>query len=240
MLADGDGYVRPRELLLTGAHVPTAEFPPLHPGVLAFADVLGITSPTGHRIVGALLGTVTVLLIGLLARRLAGPRAGVIAAGIAALSPVLIENDTSLQAEGLFMLLLAGSLLAIHVLMRRPPRPLPLLLLGLLLGATALTRSEALLLVPVAAVLIGWQPAARRCSGRSPRPSGSWRSAPSSSSGRGRSGARSPWAASCSPRRTRARSWPAATATPVYQGPQKGLWRLDCVTRRRHHGCRER
>lgn len=237
-LADGDGYVRPRELLATGMHVPTAEFPPLHPLVLALADLVGITSPTGHRVVGSLIGTGTVLLIGLLGRRIAGPRAGVLAAGIAALSPVLIGNDTSLQAEGLFMCLLAGSLLAIHVAMTGRPRPVQLVLVGLLLGLTALTRSEAVLLVPVAAVLIGWP---RRTTGGQP----ATRARPLASVARslglvalGAAVLLGAWAVRSSVElggvvltSTNSGTLLAGSnCDPVYHGPQKGLWRLDCVS----------
>ena len=237
VLAAGDGYVRPRELLELGRSVPTAEFPPLHPFVLALADLVGIDSPNGQRVVGACLGVVTVGLIGLLARRIAGDRAGLVAAGLAALSPVLIEHDTSLQAEGLFALLADG------VAARHPRRhdpadhdPLHLVLLGLLLGAAALTRSEALLLVPVAAVLVGLAAGAHRPGGRWRGPSASWRRARWCVTGVV-GGAQQPSPST----RVVLTSTNAGTLAgrrncdPVYGGEQKGLWRLDCVPGRRHH-----
>lgn len=241
VLADGDGYVRPRELLSWGLHVPTAEFPPLHPFVLALADLVGITSPTGHRVVGALIGTGTILLIGLLGRRIAGPRAGLLAAGLAALSPVLIGNDTSLQAEGLFMFLLAGSLLAIHVAMGGRPRPVQLVVVGLLLGLTALTRSEAVLLVPVAGVLIGWP---RATAGGSQHDQATLRARPLAPTARafglvaaGAAVLLGAWAVRSSVElggvvltSTNSGTLVAGSnCDPVYHGPQKGLWLLQCV-----------
>ena len=228
VLAAGEGYVRPRELFELGRSVPTAEFPPMHPFVLALADLVGIDTPNGQRVVGACLGVLTVGLVGLLARRIAGDRAGLVAAGLAALSPVLIEHDTSLGAEGLYALLVTGSLLAIHVAMTRPTRPVHLVLLGLLLGAAALTRSEALLLVPVAAVLVAWRPG---------RPSGRQVAQTLALVGAGALVVTGAWAVRSSlalhsfvPTSTNAGTLLAgANCDPVYGGEQKGLWRLDCV-----------
>ena len=86
----------------SGGRCPPPSSHRLHPFVLALADLVGIDTPNGQRVVGACLGVLTVGLVGLLARRIAGDRAGLVAAGLAALSPVLIEHDTSLGAEGLY------------------------------------------------------------------------------------------------------------------------------------------
>jgi hypothetical protein len=232
VLAAGDGYVRPRELFELGRSVPTAEFPPLHPFVLAVADLVGINTPNGQRVVGAFLGVVTVALVGLLARRISGPRAGLVAAGLAALSPVLIEHDTSLYSEGLYALLVTACLLAIHVAMTdartATPRPASLVLLGLLLGAAALSRSEALLLVPVAAVLVSWRPG---------RPSAAAVARTLALVGVGTLLVVGTWAVRSSmalgafvPTSTNAGTLVAgANCDAVYGGEQKGLWRLDCV-----------
>jgi hypothetical protein len=228
VVAGGHGYVRPRELLLAGLSVPTAEFPPLHPFVLGAADLVGLDTPTRQRALGAVLGVVTVVLVGLLARRLSGSRAGLIAAGLAAVSPVLIEHDAALQAEGLAMLLAAASLLAIHVVMHRAVPWYARVLLGLLLGAAALTRSEAVLVVPVAVVLVAWQAG---------RPS--WRHLLVTAGliGGGTLAVLGPWAV----RSSVALDGVVLTSTnagtlvaggncdPVYGGEQKGLWLLSCV-----------
>ncbi len=228
VLAAGDGYVRPRELLATGLAVATAEFPPMHPFILALADLVGLDSPTSQRVLGACLGVVTVALVGLLGRRIAGDRAGIVAAALAALSPVLIEHDASLQAEGLYMLLVAASLLTIHVAMHRRSHWYDLVLLGLLLGATSLTRSEAVLLVPVAAALIAWTGG---------RPSLRHLLAVLALLAVGVAAVLGSWAV----RSSVALGGVVVTSTnagtllaggncdPVYGGPQRGLWLLACV-----------
>jgi hypothetical protein len=142
-LADGQGFRQP---FTPG---PTAEHPPAWEVVLAAADKLGANGYLTHRLIGALLGTVTVALIGLLGRAVAGARVGLVAAGIAAVYPMLWTADVSLMSETLYGTFLVAALLAaVH---RRAA------LLGLLLALAALTRGEALLLVPLLAVPLFWR-----------------------------------------------------------------------------------
>src|SRR4051794_32392507 len=131
-LADGQGFRQPF------ADVPTAEHPPAWEVVLAAADRLGANGYLTHRLIGALLGTVTVALVGLLGRAVAGAAAGLVAAGIAALYPMLWGADVSLMSEALYGVFLVGALLAATA-----RRAVPL---GVLLGLAAVTRGEALLL----------------------------------------------------------------------------------------------
>ena len=156
LLADGQGYVRPLDLIVNGRNVPSAEFPPLWPTLLAVADLLGLESPTAHRLAGALLGGVTVVLVALTARLLAGPVAGVAAALLTALHPQLIALAGGLMAEAALLPLVAGALLlAATAVCERPAgrRGLTVLAaLGAVLALAALTRSEAVLLVPALAV----------------------------------------------------------------------------------------
>jgi 4-amino-4-deoxy-L-arabinose transferase-like glycosyltransferase len=139
-LADGDGFRRPFE------DAPTAEHPPLWPFVLALADLVGAQGYLAHRLIGALIGTVTVVGIGVLGRVLVGETVGLVAAGIAAVNPMLWGADVSLMSEPLYGLLIVGSLLA-ATRVRARPGPRWALVLGLVLGLAALVRGEALLLV---------------------------------------------------------------------------------------------
>src|SRR4051794_6416909 len=141
-LADGEGFRRP----FTAG--PTAEHPPAWEVVLAAADQLGANGYLAHRLSGALLGTVSVVLVGLLGRAVAGARVGLVAALIAAAYPMLWTADVSLMSETLYGVFLTGALLA--AVARRA------LLLGVVLGLAALTRGEALLLVPLLAVPLFW------------------------------------------------------------------------------------
>src|SRR5215211_2580982 len=79
LIADGRGFVDP--FLSTRAHpYPSALHPPLWPLALAAGSKLGATSILAHRLLGCVPGAATVALIGLLGRRVAGERSGLLAA----------------------------------------------------------------------------------------------------------------------------------------------------------------
>ena len=67
-IADGEGFTQ------AFADAPTAEHPPGWEVVLAAADLVGGNGYFSHRLLGAAIGTVTVVLIGLLGRRVAAER----------------------------------------------------------------------------------------------------------------------------------------------------------------------
>lgn len=142
-LTHGDGYVQP--LFISPGHVPTADKPPLYPLVLALPSLLGWTSLVAHRVVSCLLGAALVAGVGLLGRRVGGERTGLVAALLAALYPLLVVLDGAVRSESLYAPLVAFSLLAAYRLVDRPT-PRSALAFGVLIGAAALTRSEAVLL----------------------------------------------------------------------------------------------
>jgi len=142
-LADGHGYVVP---FRGGDTVATAFHLPLFPTVLAAFSLVGLDSETAHMVVGCALGALTVVLVGTIARRLAGDAAGLAAALIAALYPGLVMNDSVLLSESLTGPTIAAALLAALHLRARPSAGRALLL-GALIGLAALNRSEAILLV---------------------------------------------------------------------------------------------
>jgi 4-amino-4-deoxy-L-arabinose transferase-like glycosyltransferase len=161
LVAGGKGYVEPFVQAAYGISVPTAAHPPLYPTVLAALSFLGLDGVLAHRALGALLGGATILLVGLIGRRVGGDRVGLAAAGIAALYPLLVAADGAPMSESLYGLLIVACLLV--ALMLRERRSARLAgALGALIGLAALTRSEALLLL----VLLGlpltgraWKPA---------------------------------------------------------------------------------
>lgn len=154
-LAHGDGYIRPYDFERAQRRVPTAEYPPTLPAVLALATKAGIGGETGQRTLLAIVGAVTVGLAGLVGRRLGGEAAGLVAAALAAVHPALINNDVSLSAEPLAACLGAAVLLAALAVWDRSS-PWRWAVLGLALGIGCLARSEFLLLVPVLLVALGW------------------------------------------------------------------------------------
>jgi 4-amino-4-deoxy-L-arabinose transferase-like glycosyltransferase len=156
LLADGRGYIDPVRLAYEGITAPTAMHPPLWPFVLSVVSWLGGDgAPVGHtgghdyfahRLAGGICGTITVVLVGLLARRVAGTRVGTVAAAAAALYPILIVADGSLLSESLYGVFIAATLLLAYRLIDEPTQGRALAL-GVAIGLAALTREEALLLV---------------------------------------------------------------------------------------------
>jgi 4-amino-4-deoxy-L-arabinose transferase-like glycosyltransferase len=164
LLADGHGFVAPFKLYFDHVTVATAEHPPLYSVVLAVPALLGLDSADAFRLAGAVFGAGTIALIGLLGRRLAGERAGLIAAGLAAVYPTLVAADGALMSETLYGLLTAASLLAAYRLVDSPSLGRAALL-GALVALTALTRGEALLLLPLVLIPVIWRGRAWRRDG---------------------------------------------------------------------------
>jgi 4-amino-4-deoxy-L-arabinose transferase-like glycosyltransferase len=148
-LADGHGFMRPFE------GEPTAEHPPLHIVVLAFVDLLGGGSTTVQRAVMGLIGTGTVVALGVLGRTVAGARAGLIAAALAAVYPLLWVIDGAIMSETEYVLLITLVLLASYGYLRAPSVKRGLLV-GALIALAALTRGEALALLGVLVVPLVW------------------------------------------------------------------------------------
>ena len=168
-LLDGDGYAlrvpagrtatscgRP----FAGDNPPTAFRPPGWPVVLA--GVYGVSAPvtehrwTAARVAQALIGTLAVALIGLLAWRLLGPAGGLAALALAAVDTTLLGVGASLMSEPLFVCLVAGSLLA--ALAAREGGRRWLVAAGVLIGLATLVRTNGLVLVPVLALLASRRP----------------------------------------------------------------------------------
>ncbi len=147
-----------------GTRGPDALFPPAYPYFLALVDRVDGQTTAGRAAVGparisqAILGTLTVGLIGLLALELFGPDVGLVALGLAAIYPVLIETSGTLLAENLFVVFeLAAVLCGLRA--RRSARLYRwAAVAGGLAGLAALTHQDGLLLLPPLAVAV-WRPA---------------------------------------------------------------------------------
>jgi hypothetical protein len=161
LIAQGEGFVRPAEALIEGRFLPTAHRPPLYPLVLAGVTKAGGTSPDALRLVGVASGAGSIWVLGLLGRKLAGPRAGLLAAGLAAVYPTLVAADGALMTESLYGCLAALVLLAAYRLFEAPG-PGRAIVLGILAGLAALTRAEGLLLLVLLVVPLLRRPAGRR------------------------------------------------------------------------------
>ncbi|MGZ6641111.1 MAG: ArnT family glycosyltransferase [Solirubrobacteraceae bacterium] len=155
LLADGKGYVQPFVYQATGQLHASADKPPLYPSLEALVSLLGGRSAAWHHLVGVAAGTATVVVVGLIGRRVAGPRAGLIAVGIAAVYPLMIAADGSLRSESVYALALSLALLA-ALRFRAAPGVGRGAVLGVAIAAAALTRGEALLLLVLLVVPLAW------------------------------------------------------------------------------------
>jgi 4-amino-4-deoxy-L-arabinose transferase-like glycosyltransferase len=151
-LAAGDGFISPVKLLLAHEVEPTAEHPPLFSLLLAALIKLGADTTAAQRILIACgTGVVVIVAIGLVGRRVGGPRTGLIAAALAAFFPTIVIAQASLESEALYGLWLSLALLVGYRLYdRRDMRSA--VALGVIVGLGALTRNEALLLLPLLAL----------------------------------------------------------------------------------------
>jgi hypothetical protein len=131
---------------------PSAEHGPLT--AIALAPFSWADEPMDHQRLGSVLvGLAVIAVIGLVGRRLAGDRAGLVAAGVAALYPNLWMNDGLVMSENVGGLTVAGWALA--GLRWGADRSWPRALVwGALGGLATLARSELALLVVAAAILV--------------------------------------------------------------------------------------
>jgi len=145
-----------------GTMGPSAYFPPAYAYLLSTADkitggpALGASTVHLARILQALLGTVTVALIGLIALDLFGAGTALLALAIAAIYPVFIELSSVLVAENLLTVLeLAAVYTALRV--RRTSTPTRWVVgTGVLVGLAALTHTNAaLIVIPLAFAMSG-------------------------------------------------------------------------------------
>ena len=151
LLADNKGFSEPFTFTQTGRLIPTAFHPPLFSMLLAVSSFFGGTSYFAHKLMASLAGTGTVVVVGLVARQVAGNRAGLIAAGLAAVYPNLWVVDGILMPESLYGLSIAVVLLAAYRY-RRTPRLRLAFATGFAIGLATLVRGEAVVLVAVLAL----------------------------------------------------------------------------------------
>jgi 4-amino-4-deoxy-L-arabinose transferase-like glycosyltransferase len=158
-IANGRGFPEPLNWLDSATHIPSALHGPLYPVVLSLSSRLGGTTYVDHKFVSILIGSATVLVTALIAERLGGRRAAIVAGALAAVYPNLWLIDSLLFPEGLFTLLTTGCILAAYRWRDRPTL-MRAAIIGGLIGLSALTRGEGLLLGLVLAMpwMLGHRP----------------------------------------------------------------------------------
>ncbi len=159
------GFIQPDQFIYSHGRVstPAADHPPAYIVVLAVWSWLGAQSTLLFQLWSALLGTVTVAVVGLTGRRIAGPRVGLVAAVLAAVYPNFWINEALVMSETLTLLLSAAVIWAAYRLWQRRTTPTAAVL-GLAVGGFVLTRAEGLLLpvllvVPLCLAMkpLGWR-----------------------------------------------------------------------------------
>jgi 4-amino-4-deoxy-L-arabinose transferase-like glycosyltransferase len=152
LLADGKGFVDPLRYEFTGGLLfPSAAHPPLYVSYLATWSLVSLQSALWHRLASCLLGALTVALVGHLGRKLAGDRAGLIAAILAAAYPHLWLNDAALLSETAAAFSVVLAMLTVERF-REDPSTSRALQLGGALALAVLGRAELFLLLPAIAL----------------------------------------------------------------------------------------
>jgi Dolichyl-phosphate-mannose-protein mannosyltransferase len=147
----------------TGRNGPTAFRPPGYPFVLAGIHVAGDPLPgerwTRGRVANALLGTLAVALVGLIAMHFWSRRVALVAMAVAAVDLPLILVGGSLMSETQFVALVLGAVLAAlrSTTARRPIAWAAAA--GVLIGLATLTRPTGLVLaLPLGLAVAGRSP----------------------------------------------------------------------------------
>jgi peptidoglycan/LPS O-acetylase OafA/YrhL len=146
LLADGEGFPHPFRLLEDHQRVAGADHPPGYIIVLAAASLVGLRSFLAHQLWSCVLGAAAVAMTGIAGRRVAGPRVGLLAAGIAAVYPNFWFNDGLVMSETLILLVASTTIWVAYRFWDRPSRGTALAL-GAVVGVATLTRAESTLLV---------------------------------------------------------------------------------------------
>ncbi|MDQ1521483.1 MAG: hypothetical protein QOI55_2556, partial [Actinomycetota bacterium] len=141
LLARGEGFPQPIAYAFTFHREPGAEHPPGYIVYLAIASKFGFRTVADHQVWSALLGAASVLLIGIVARRLFGPKLALLAAALAAISPNIWMPDAWVMSETLAIF---ATVLVLYFSYRcwDDPRPMTALALGVAVGIAAMSRSE--------------------------------------------------------------------------------------------------
>jgi 4-amino-4-deoxy-L-arabinose transferase-like glycosyltransferase len=156
-IADGHGFFVDPFAAFRGSTLvrPAADHPPLT--VLLLLPVALFHGPQlAMRFTMLILGVVTIALVGLVARELAGPRVGLVAAALAAADPNLWVNDGLIMSEAAGTLLTTALLGLCYLVLRRGPTRASILGLGVVAGLGMLTRAEFVLFVPFVVLPMLW------------------------------------------------------------------------------------
>jgi len=155
-LAEGRGFTYTRPAAGTTAQFGRA------PGYPAFLAMIGagthaaVSTPTRVKVVQAILGALAVWLIAIAAADATGPRAGAIAAWLAAVYPPLVWISSYVLSESLYSALAIATALAVQSAASRSS-PGRAVAAGLAAGAAILVRPAMLFFLPLAVAWLLWR-----------------------------------------------------------------------------------
>ena len=132
---------------------PTAGHPPVWTIVMGTFAFLGATTVGQQQVISALLGLPAIVLMGLLGRRLRSERLGLLSASITATYAFVWINDGLIVSETAAIAAAAACMLAGVSFWQEPSRRRAMVL-GLVGGIAALTRSELILFLPIVAAVM--------------------------------------------------------------------------------------
>lgn len=147
LLVDGHGFIGPEQYLLGHFTLQSAIHPPLYLLTLAAGSVFGLRSYTAHQLLSCVIGAGTVFMVGLAAREVSGgrARAGLIAAGLAAIYPFMWLIDGAVMSETDMLFTAALVIYTVYRCWHRPTTARAAWA-GVAVGLAALTRAEEILL----------------------------------------------------------------------------------------------
>jgi 4-amino-4-deoxy-L-arabinose transferase-like glycosyltransferase len=148
LLVHGKGFIAPLQYIALHIRLVAADHPPLYVLFLAIPSAFGLGTTLAHMLWSACLGTATIVLTGLVGRRVAGNRAGLITAVIVAISPNVWIYDGAVLSETVAIFVATLALLLAYRAWDRPTL-LRFCALGAGCGLAMLARSELVLLIPV-------------------------------------------------------------------------------------------
>src|SRR5262245_40543426 len=147
LLVEGHGFIEPAPFI-NGVVEQSASHPPLYLLWLAIPTSVGLDGPVSHMLWSSVVGVGTVVFVGLTGREVAGARAGLIAAVMAAVYPNLWIFDGFVVSETMAIFM---AMLSVYLAYRflRAPSFWRAAGLGLSCGIAALARAELVLLLPL-------------------------------------------------------------------------------------------
>ena len=150
LIAAGRGFIEP--LAASVGHIEqAADHPPLYELWLTIASVVDPGHETWqvtHMLWSCVLGAGSVVFCGLVGRRVAGPRCGLVAAALAAVYPNMWLHDGALLSETMSIFLVSVTLWAAYRFWDVPTGRRAAFL-GVCTGLAALSRPELILLLPL-------------------------------------------------------------------------------------------